>query len=81
MRISKDMMAGYPTFRWTVDELKDMIAFFKGADFDPAEIDRDLHNVHKRVAAAVKDGLVPDRTTQVISHVIPVYPMLSKIMS
>ena len=37
----------YP--RWTVDELKDMIAFWKRADFDPTVIDTDLH---KRVADA-----------------------------
>ena len=38
-----------------MDELKDMIALLKRADFDPAEIDTDLH---KRVAAAVKDGFI-----------------------
>ena len=31
----------YP--RWTVDELKDMIALLKRTDFNPAEIDTDLH--------------------------------------
>ena len=38
-----------------MDELKDMIALLKRADFDPAEIDTDLH---KRVAAAVKDCFI-----------------------
>ena len=38
-----------------MDELKDMIALLKRADFDPAEIGTDLH---KRVAAAVKDGFI-----------------------
>ena len=36
--------------RWTVDELKDMIALLKQADFDPTVIDTDLH---KRVADAI----------------------------
>ena len=42
----------YP--RWTVDELKNMIADHKRTDsgFDPAEIDTDLH---KRVADAIQD--------------------------
>ena len=43
----------YP--RWTVDELKDMIALLKRTDFDPAEIDTDLH---KRVADAIQDGYI-----------------------
>jgi len=38
-----------------VDELKDMIALLKRTDFDPAEIDTDLH---KRVADAIKDGYI-----------------------
>ena len=38
-----------------MDELKDMIALLKRTDFDPAEIDTDLH---KRVADAIKDGYI-----------------------
>ena len=38
-----------------MDELKDMIALLKRTDFDPAEIDTDLH---KRVADAVQDGYI-----------------------
>jgi len=38
--------------RWTVDELKDMIALLKRADFDPTVIDTDLH---KKVADAIQD--------------------------
>ena len=41
--------------RWTVDELKDMIALLKRADFDPTDIDTDLH---KRVADAIQDGFI-----------------------
>ena len=41
--------------RWTVDELKDMIALLKCADFDPSEIDTDLH---KRVTDAIQDGYI-----------------------
>ena len=43
----------YP--RWTVDEIKDMIAFLKQADFDPTVIDTDLH---KRVADAIQDWII-----------------------
>ena len=38
--------------RWTVDELKDMIALLQGADFNPTDVDTDLH---KRVSAAIQD--------------------------
>ena len=38
-----------------MDELKDMIALLKLTDFDPAEIDTDLH---KRVADAIQDGYI-----------------------
>ena len=38
-----------------MDELKDMIALLKRTDFDPAEIDTDLH---KRVADAIQDGYI-----------------------
>jgi len=41
--------------RWTVDELKNMIALLKRADFDPTDIDTDLH---KRVADAIQDGFI-----------------------
>ena len=37
-----------------MDELKDMIALLKQADFDPTFIDTDLH---KRVADAIQDGV------------------------
>ena len=36
-------------------ELKDMIALLKRTDFNPAEIDTDLH---KRVADAIQDGYI-----------------------
>ena len=38
-----------------MDELKDMIALLKWTDFDPAEIDTDLH---KRVVDAIQDGYI-----------------------
>ena len=38
-----------------MDELKDMIALLKRADFDPTDIDNDLH---KRVADAIHDGFI-----------------------
>ena len=38
-----------------MDELKDMIALLKRADFDPTVIDTDLH---KRVADATRDGFI-----------------------
>ena len=38
-----------------MDELKDIIALLKRTDFDPAEIDTDLH---KRVADAIQDGYI-----------------------
>ena len=38
-----------------MDELKDMIALLKLADFDPTVIDTDLH---KRVADAIQDGFI-----------------------
>ena len=38
-----------------MDELKDMIALLKRADFDPTVIDTDLH---KRVADAIQDGFI-----------------------
>ena len=38
-----------------MDELKDVIALLKRPDFDPADIDTDLH---KRVADAIKDGFI-----------------------
>ena len=38
-----------------MEELKDVIALLKRPDFDPAEIDTDLH---KRVADAIKDGFI-----------------------
>ena len=41
--------------RWTVDELKDMIALLKWADFDPTNIHTDLH---KRVADAIQDEFI-----------------------
>jgi len=41
--------------RWTVDELKDMIALLQQADFDPTDVDTDLH---KRVASAIQDGFI-----------------------
>ena len=31
------------TGRWTVDELKDMIARLKQKDFDPTDVDTNLH--------------------------------------
>ena len=39
--------------RGTVDELKDMIALLQQADFDPTDVDTDIH---KRVSAAIQDG-------------------------
>jgi hypothetical protein len=41
--------------RWTVDELKDMIALLQQADFDPTDVDTDLH---KRVSSAIQDGFI-----------------------
>ena len=41
--------------RGTVDELKDMIALLQQADFDPTDVDTDLH---KRVASAIQDGFI-----------------------
>ena len=41
--------------RWTVDELKDMIALLQQADFDPTNVDTDLH---KRVPSAIQDGFI-----------------------
>ena len=38
-----------------MDELKDMIALLKRADFDPTVIDTDLH---KRVADAIQDWFI-----------------------
>ena len=38
-----------------MDELKNMIALLKRADFDPTEINTDLH---KRVADAIQDGFI-----------------------
>ena len=38
-----------------MDELKDMIALLKRADFDPTVIDNDLH---KRVADAIQDWFI-----------------------
>ena len=38
-----------------MEEHKDVIALLKRPDFDPAEIDTDLH---KRVADAIKDGFI-----------------------
>ena len=38
-----------------MDELKDMIALLKRADFDPTDIDTDLH---KRVADAIQNGFI-----------------------
>ena len=38
-----------------MDELKNMIALLKRADFDLTEIDTDLH---KRVADAIQDGFI-----------------------
>ena len=38
-----------------MDELKDIVALLKLPDFDPADIDTDLH---KRVADAIKDGFI-----------------------
>ena len=38
-----------------MDELKDMIALLKRADFDPTDIDTDLH---KRVEDAIQDGFI-----------------------
>ena len=38
-----------------MDELKNMIALLKRADFDPTDIDTDLH---KRVADAIQDGFI-----------------------
>jgi hypothetical protein len=43
------------TGRWTIDELKDMIALLKQGDFDPTDVDTDLH---KRVCAAIQDGFI-----------------------
>ena len=44
-----------------MDELKDMIALLKRADFDPTVIDTDLH---KRVADAIQEG--PGRVYQAL---------------
>ena len=41
--------------RWTVNELKGMIALLKRADFEPTDIDTDLH---KRVADAIQGGFI-----------------------
>ena len=38
-----------------MDELKNMIAVLKREDFDPTDIDTDLH---KRVADAIQDGFI-----------------------
>ena len=38
-----------------MDELNNMIALLKRADFDPTDIDTDLH---KRVADAIQDGFI-----------------------
>ena len=38
-----------------MDELKKVIALLKRDDFDPADIDTDLH---KRVADSIKDGFI-----------------------
>ncbi len=43
------------TGRWTIDELKDMIALLQQAEFDPADVDTDLH---KRVSAAIQDRFI-----------------------
>ena len=40
---------------WTVDKLKDMIALLKRVDFDPTNMNTDLH---KRVADAIQDGFI-----------------------
>ena len=55
----------YP--RWTVDELKDRIAFLKRADFDPTVIDTDLH---KRVADAIQDWFIRRFDMRVNGHII-----------
>jgi hypothetical protein len=43
------------TGRWTVDALKDVIALLQEADFNPTDVDTDLH---KRVSAAIQDGFI-----------------------
>ncbi len=40
---------------WTVDELKEMIALLQQANFDPTNVDTDLH---KRVSSAIQDGFI-----------------------
>jgi len=41
--------------RWTVDELNYLIALLQQADFDPTDVDTDLH---KRVSSAIQDGFI-----------------------
>jgi hypothetical protein len=41
--------------RWTVEELRSVIVLLKRPEFNPAEIDDDLH---KRIARAVHDKMI-----------------------
>ena len=56
--------------RWTVDELKYMIALLQQADFDPTGVDTDLH---KRVSAAIQDGFI------MCCWDIPTYPFICMV--
>ena len=51
--------------RWTVDELKDLIALLQQAEFDPTDVDTDLH---KRVSSAIQDGFIKRFDMQVSSR-------------
>ena len=74
-----------------MDELKDMIALLKRTDFDPGEIDT---NLHKRVADAIQDGYIKrfdmrvnsrdgDQNLSMLSSVLRVvlcYPKISHVV-
>ena len=57
--ITRDMLGliyDIPIYaRWKEDDLEDVIVLFKRVDFDPTDIDTDLHT---RVADAIQDRFI-----------------------